>query len=150
MDVKTCTRCEETLPVSEFGVKATNQLQSACKPCQRLISSEWYVNNKQRQKQNAVRNKQRTIAKFMVWKQTLRCVLCGENRTPCLDFHHVDSDEKEVEISYASGSLSRKTLISELKKCICTCSNCHRLIHSGDLKLPTDINRIKIIESDLM
>jgi hypothetical protein len=61
------------------------------------------------------------------YKSKHPCVICGENRPVCLDFHHIDNNKK--------GSLSKLTKTSwvsiqrEIEKCIVVCSNCHRIIH---------------------
>lgn len=62
------------------------------------------------------------------------CVICGEDEKTCIDFHHVNPEEKEATVSsLITGSL--KKLKEEVKKCICLCSNCHRKVHAGILHL---------------
>ena len=60
-------------------------------------------------------------------KSTLKCEICGENRPWCLDFHHINPEEKEGEIAKLIESPRR--LQEELKKCIVLCANCHRDLH---------------------
>ena len=65
------------------------------------------------------------------------CNVCGEMDPCCLDAHHVDPGEKEFEIASAIGNArySKKSIVSELEKCVCLCSNCHRKLHAGRFNL---------------
>ena len=51
-----------------------------------------------------------------------------------MDFHHINPQEKDFQIS--GGTKSFESLKSELDKCILVCRNCHSEIHAG---LHTDI-----------
>lgn len=67
---------------------------------------------------------------YKAWKLTLQCQLCGCSDVECLDFHHVDSKQKEISISAGIHEVSSKRLVSELTKCAVVCANCHRKIHA--------------------
>lgn len=57
------------------------------------------------------------------------CLLCGYNRCEAaLHFHHVNSFEKEFNISDQS---NWSKIEQELEKCVLLCSNCHFECHSG-------------------
>lgn len=58
------------------------------------------------------------------------CVICGESRIPCLDFHHKDGNKEDVISNLIYKHVSIIRLNSEIKKCIILCSNCHRMIHN--------------------
>ncbi len=63
-------------------------------------------------------------------KQTLKCCRCSENFWGCLDFHHLDPNTKDKEISKVvrdGWSIPRIEL--EITKCIVLCANCHRKQH---------------------
>ena len=83
--------------------------------------SEW------RERKN--RYKKDTIEWFREYKESLKCELCGEDRAPCLDFHHVIEKRKEISQMVASG-WSVATILDEIEKCMVVCSNCHRMIHA--------------------
>ena len=58
------------------------------------------------------------------------CAICGYNKCiECLEFHHVNSQEKCFSI--VGQNMGRKIvdLINELNKCILLCPNCHKEIH---------------------
>lgn len=63
------------------------------------------------------------------------CVLCGYNKcSNALDFHHINpNQEKKTKNSHSFKDLRIKTLITEIKKCIVVCANCHREIHAGQV-----------------
>lgn len=70
---------------------------------------------------------------FKKWWDKIRegriCVSCGENHPSTLDYHHVDPNEKEYNITKLAKNHSKKKLEAELKKCVTLCANCHRLLH---------------------
>ncbi len=60
------------------------------------------------------------------------CSMCGIKDDPVIyDFHHLDSDEKEFQIS--SKVMSWENLVKEAKKCVMLCSHCHRKLHFRNL-----------------
>ena len=67
-----------------------------------------------------------------------KCVLCGYSRDPkALDFHHLDGSKKEFGLSDRGMTRSWEKIKSEVDKCVLVCSNCHREIHSGFVRLVT-------------
>lgn len=65
------------------------------------------------------------------------CKLCGYHKCPeALEFHHLDSNEKDfqIAISMAAG-WAWERIKSELDKCVMLCANCHREVHSGVAEL---------------
>lgn len=60
-----------------------------------------------------------------------KCSICGYNRcSAALDFHHINPDEKEIDISIILGR-RKENALKEFQKCKLVCSNCHREIHVG-------------------
>lgn len=60
-----------------------------------------------------------------------KCINCGFNKhIAALEFHHLDKEGKEFNISRSSHSVSWDKLKLELDKCIILCSNCHQIEHS--------------------
>ena len=58
------------------------------------------------------------------------CQRCDEADPACLDFHHVDPDEKTMEINQmVSYGYGRDRIERELDGCIVLCANCHVRIH---------------------
>jgi predicted HNH restriction endonuclease len=61
-----------------------------------------------------------------------KCSMCGLQDDPVIyDFHHLDSLDKEFQIS--SKVMSWEKLVGEAKKCVLLCSHCHRKLHFRNL-----------------
>ena len=58
-----------------------------------------------------------------------KCNKCGNENMVCLEFHHLDSAEKDDSISKMLISASWGKIEEELNKCILLCSNCHHETH---------------------
>lgn len=129
METKVCSKCGEIKPISEFALNKTKNdgHSSECKSCHKKyrdshykINKEYYINK------SATYRKQRRN-EFDRFKSTLKCSICGESRPWCLDFHHINPSEKDVEVVKLIES--PRKLEEEIKKCVVLCANCHREIH---------------------
>lgn len=59
-----------------------------------------------------------------------RCEKCGYDRcVRALEFHHLESAEKDFGIAQKGYTRSWEMVKKELDKCILVCSNCHAEIH---------------------
>jgi hypothetical protein len=64
-----------------------------------------------------------------------KCCVCGYSKcVEALEFHHKNPNTKDFSISTNTNKAWNKVKI-ELDKCILVCSNCHREIHAGLIKL---------------
>lgn len=61
-------------------------------------------------------------------KTKSKCLLCSENYWACLDFHHINPEDKIDSISNITrnNKYSLYDLKSEISKCQILCVNCHR------------------------
>lgn len=77
----------------------------------------------------------RRNAKWLAnYKKGKKCNRCVERRGECLDFHHVDRKEKKCNVSrMAASGYSIAVLEQEIAKCELICSNCHRMLHKGNV-----------------
>lgn len=65
-----------------------------------------------------------------------KCTVCGETDIACLDFHHIDKDEKGDDLPNAiKNKWSNNRISKEMEKCVVLCSNCHRKLHYYDLSI---------------
>ena len=57
------------------------------------------------------------------------CSNCSETDWRCLDFHHVNPQDKDDSVTQlvVNGN-SKKRILKEIEKCIVLCANCHRKI----------------------
>ena len=111
--------------------------QKACK--------KYYEKNKeaclQRSRlRNKIQSKQRRIW-FNDYKETLICDRCGfsfKGRPECCDFHHIDPSTKRLQVSNMILTHRIETLITEVKKCVPLCRNCHQTITTRGIAYGAD------------
>ena len=75
---------------------------------------------------------------FIDLKKDKSCELCGEDRWYVLDFHHKDGHKRKSDLTVSGmvrARYAKETILSEISKCVCVCSNCHRAIHHGEYKI---------------
>lgn len=69
------------------------------------------------------------------YRKGLSCNRCGENHPACLDFHHKDAKEKDFSLGNVKAmGWGREKLLSEIKKCVVVCANCHRKLHANGVR----------------
>ncbi|MBE0525355.1 MAG: hypothetical protein IH631_00325 [Candidatus Thorarchaeota archaeon] len=74
--------------------------------------------------------------RYNMWKSQQGCCFCFETEACCLDLHHVDPKEKDINVSsLLKTRYSWERLMEEANKCVVICSNCHRKLHAGLLAL---------------
>ena len=67
-----------------------------------------------------------------------KCLLCGFDKfQEALEFHHVNPDEKEFNLT-SSKMVALEKQIEEAKKCVLLCSNCHKGVHANFYEIPLD------------
>ena len=71
---------------------------------------------------------------FDIYKRDFRCIVCKNDDTEVLDFHHLDRKIKKCSISsMIGGCMKLQDIQAELKKCIAVCLHCHRKIENGSI-----------------
>jgi len=140
--MKHCGKCGQTKNESEFPFNG-GRLRSQCKLCVAERSRLWrlenpnhaaeymreYIKTNYPQMVERMKLKKREIAE---WKRVRGCTVCGETEPWVLDMHHLDPNEKDAT---PARSATLKTFLKEADKCVLVCSNCHRKIHAGVLRL---------------
>lgn len=100
----------------------------------RSAAKKHYQENKE---QYRVRNEAQRIErrKVVLESKHCGCNCCSETEPCCLEFHHLDPTQKDFAVADRSyANLDR--LREEIRKCVVVCSNCHKKIHAGLIKLP--------------
>lgn len=142
MKTKFCTCCQSEKSIKDFRKNKSKRdgLQSKCIECDKEYARRYYQANKKHCLQRTKRNTQRLIQEYKEWKGTLECAICDEKDPICIDLHHLDSSEKEINIS-TIGCRDGLTnfLKKEIEKCIPVCANCHRKIHKYNLENFDDV-----------
>jgi len=84
-----------------------------------------------------VAQRRRTIKRKLVEEAGGRCVICGYDRCQqVLEFHHLDPDLKEFQLSHNGVTRSLAKSRAEARKCILLCANCHREVEAGITAVP--------------
>ena len=91
------------------------------------------MNNVERVKKWRKANKQR-----MIEAMGRKCQCCGyDSCAEALAFHHIDPSQKDIGFGGArSNPKAWSKLVTELRKCILVCHNCHSEIHAGVREMP--------------
>jgi len=115
MENKECSFCKETKEIKEFHFKETeNRYHSWCKKCLYTLQKNRWTDRKRK-------------AVILLGG---KCCKCGYDKClNALQFHHIDPSKKEFDWN----KLRQKVwedVITELKKCILLCANCHTELHS--------------------
>ena len=103
------------------------------------VDQRWHYRNREWNTERTLRRR----AKLRRWvNETKRrdgCEQCGIEDPACLDYHHPDGAEKEMELgTMITHGYGRDALESEIETCEVLCANCHRKEHhsspTGDLR----------------
>ena len=117
---KFCIKCnaEITDENVSWKNKKAGSFRYICKSCYNEHNRKYFHENK---------NRNRDYVDDFLSKG---CCKCGESNTWCLDAHHINPEEKDMNISILRKTLhSLDRIKAELDKCIVLCSNCHREFH---------------------
>ena len=117
METKICTKCGRELPLDHFNWrnKAKGTYRADCKECH-----SGYMKQKYQEKKEVVQE----------LKSKCKCAKCGDDRGYVLDYHHINSEEKETTIArMISNNYELDKVYKEIEKCIVLCANCHREFH---------------------
>ena len=160
-DSQMCNRCGEEKPKSEFDFRQSrNMYYTVCHGC----LADWYRTRRHRFREeglclackqpkecndkqfcnscnanyNRTSREQRRQAKIEAVDYLGGCCdQCGlvTDVADVYEFHHT-SDDKEAELGTLLAKHRRisKEVITELKKCVVMCVNCHRILHRSKLK----------------
>ena len=100
---------------------------------QRNRQKVYYEKNKDEINDKKRKNRRELAAWFKKVKANHKCVICGEDDPSCIEFHHINKQDKEFTISHSMrNGYSKQKILEEMKKCVPICSNCHRKIHKDD------------------
>lgn len=98
---------------------------------QKEAQHQHYLDNKDKYLSAHQRYKKRMRDWLNKIKEDAGCLKCGEKRLPCLEFHHpnVRNGDIEKRISYLIRSWGKKRILEEIEKCQILCKNCHAVEH---------------------
>lgn len=85
----------------------------------------------------AVIKRRRKLKELSVQFKGGKCIFCGYSKySGALELHHKDPASKDFSLSVRGLTRSWERIKEELEKCVLVCSNCHREIHAGLIKIP--------------
>lgn len=129
---KTCTKCLEEKPLTEFHNNKRTKDGKAyyCKPCIGDSVKKHHEDNepyKERQKQSKA--EMTRINREYLWEylNANPCAFCGVADPRVLEFDHIDETTKTKEINYLATRANLEALKAEIAKCRVLCANCHRI-----------------------
>lgn len=155
MESKTCTKCHQAKPLSDFhkDTRLKAGIVARCKSCTCGYKREYYASSEGKAKIKAYneKNSERISRNSKIYSQKFKdaqfknqrklefciykggcCSECGfvatKDTIAAFDFHHLDPSEKEYTPSDML-MLRKDKVFKELDKCILLCSNCHRILH---------------------
>lgn len=96
---------------------------------QRRYARGWYQRNKTTHIARVRDRDKRIKAWLKEYKQNIVCEKCGESHPACLEFHHINPQEKEFAVGRLRNKSSMRLLQAEIAKCRVLCANCHRKEH---------------------
>ena len=149
MDTRLCTACGRCLHISSFHARATQ-----CKQCRKLVSADYYVQNKARiNSQTTQKNNEIRAAVLNLLGSS--CAACGETEPDFLSVDHVHNDRK---LERSRNSITWKTDIvrgvSDPSRYQVLCRNCNeakqRCNPSQILKVRTPTGTLKKCSSCLL
>ena len=74
----------------------------------------------------AVQKRRKKIREMAIEYKGGKCAICKYNTCiQALEFHHIDSDDKDFGISAKGYTRSWDGVKKELDKCVLLCANCH-------------------------
>jgi hypothetical protein len=108
----------------------------------------WHYKNRE---YNAKRTLERR-ARLREWvyarkEESQGCKECSEANPACLDFHHLDEEQKRMDVTdMVRNGYSKERLREEIAQCVLLCANCHWKVHHATVvdQLPEESeNRTK-------
>lgn len=96
----------------------------------RASRRKWYHANREKAR-NKIRERQKELNEWYAdYKSALKYEMCSENHVSCLEFHHTDPSEKEMNVSLAvNNGWGKERILKEIEKCSVLCANCHKKLH---------------------
>lgn len=133
--MKKCSQCHKMLPLTDFYLdRRDNKPRSYCKLCSHQNCKRYRHSEGGKQQKKLIRQKygQQMTSFCNELKSITKCQVCNEPCIECLDFHHLHS---KLDVVTRLGTWSK--LLSEIKKCVVLCCNCHRKGHGGLIDFPS-------------
>ena len=127
---KKCSCCKKTKHQEEFSwkVKSKRRRNTKCRECVNDYNRQHYKSNKDYYIRKTKQSYNRLSTLLYSFKFSNSCNVCGENTPACLEFNHINREDKKYQISsMCKFGVSQEQFIKEIQKCEILCCNCHRI-----------------------
>jgi hypothetical protein len=96
----------------------------------RNYQRSWHQRNRAKRIAQVYERKEQLWKFYNQLKATLECAQCGENHPATLQFHHLDPQKKDFNLSEAvRQGYGFERIKREIAKCAVLCANCHAKLH---------------------
>lgn len=138
--MKTCRRCKQSKPESEFGRNRTRPdgYSHWCLYCRNKHYHDNYKSNGSailsRSNENKARRRDKLREKYYEYLATHPCVDCGNTNPIVLELDHVRGKKRfNVSTRMLMVVPTWQSLLEEIAKCDVRCANCHRIKTAREL-----------------
>jgi hypothetical protein len=141
--MKTCPKCKKEKTFSEFCKNKNRKdgLQRICRICIAEQSRKSYLKNPTPYKNRVKQQIKKGMDYVDNYKKNNPCIKCNENRYWLLDFHHINSIEKDENLGTLRMTGCLNKIKKEMIKCVILCKNCHSDFHYLERHNNMDINK---------
>ncbi len=130
--LRRCSRCGERKPLSDFPFRDVRAGLRGhyCRECQAEYRRSHYEAHKpdymKRAVTESILKKQDILIRLFEYLGSHPCVDCGTADIRVLEFDHIDSAIKTMDVAKMIGRRSWRTILQEIEKCEVRCASCHR------------------------
>jgi hypothetical protein len=134
--MKQCRKCLLPKTLEEFPPRKDSKdgRHSYCHKCMATIMSKFHKKYPEKNRAHC-RNKTKRLYEISNAAKSVGCKFCPEKTLVCLDFHHLNQNDKDMNIAALITKGSEIRLRNEIAKCAVVCSNCHRKLHAGLIQI---------------
>jgi hypothetical protein len=96
----------------------------------RNYQRSWHQRHKAKRLTKIYERRERLWEFYNQLKENLECTQCGESHPATLQFHHLDPQKKDFNLSESiRQGYSAERIKREIAKCTVLCANCHAKLH---------------------
>jgi len=118
--------------LTETSIKFNVSESTVKQYCSKGQINKLTLEEKKKRRSEAVQRRRDKVKNMAIEYKGGACQVCGYHKCKeALEFHHLNSSEKDFGISSKGYTRSWEKVKEELDKCIMLCANCHREVHAG-------------------
>jgi len=115
----------------------------------KLHRKRHYEKNKKAVQERVNELRKANKAKWIEYKSTLACEVCGASHPAIIDFHHPpEAVEGKKDLNRLVQDNKFRQAYEEVKRCKVLCANCHRIHHYNEYQVIKALSRAKGLSDD--